>query len=459
MEKEFIPDKIFGHATEQEKEHTFIYMPSPEQRELLAKRIDGLVEQVSGEEIRNIIFLDKSARPLATLFRDLWYKKFVHDDLPIPHIYFMHIGRETGELFKKNVSEYFSPAYLGDERYQEMLSGIPNGVFTTEDEVKKLRKTYPHLTQADKNNEKIMIIDDYTHTGESISLAKKLTRAIFPNVQVSDFLISKGDDRLFVEQNPFGFETHHAPWSYQQNEIEYGNTGVIDPEPGEIISRSYRHLDRGEKIEELTVHLSTLEDQRKRYEKTFYDKVGSLSQDIEHFVADLKDRYPPEVLDDVSESTHREIANLASVYLKQKEVALKQLGHLVEKKSTRLEEVTQKVPRCVQARERAEESVFTLMSKMDFTKEIDIDKNAVEDALYRFIERLNRKILIFCKETSPVLSAVVHLEFVNEQIQQTQSQLDATKAQHLPSVVKQLRKEMHAIADEYWKNREKSAGN
>jgi predicted HAD superfamily hydrolase len=67
---------------------------------ILLEKTKALVEKVESEDVDCLVFLDKSARPLAYFFVNFW-KKFVPK--PLPKIKFINIGRE-GKV--KNFSKH-----------------------------------------------------------------------------------------------------------------------------------------------------------------------------------------------------------------------------------------------------------------------------------------------------------------------------------------------------------------
>jgi len=75
---EAISLQVEDRDTVQPKEYK--YLANPEQRELLAAKVEELVDSVAGSaEVPGgqgqLIFLDRSARPIAAAFREMWQAK------------------------------------------------------------------------------------------------------------------------------------------------------------------------------------------------------------------------------------------------------------------------------------------------------------------------------------------------------------------------------------------------
>ena len=105
----------------------FKYMPDSEQRRLLAKRTLELINLIDQQQVGNLFFLDKSARPLVTVFQDFWKK--THPNMPLPEIGFMQIGSETKERVvdednddKESEFSEDSPFYYARDETQKIIA-------------------------------------------------------------------------------------------------------------------------------------------------------------------------------------------------------------------------------------------------------------------------------------------------------------------------------------------------
>lgn len=185
----------------------FKILTDPEMRQKLADRVFNLVEQVKEKNITNLVFLDKSARPLVTLFSSLWKK--LSPNAPKPKISFINVGKEI----------------LGEER-------VDFGSMSTQEyewpikqqALDEIAKKYQHLSSA-AGNERILIVEEYTHSGKSMRKAIEIFSSIFPEVEFEGFSVSDNEENVI-------FEGGEVPWSEDEQSGDYGSslTGVSDAE-------------------------------------------------------------------------------------------------------------------------------------------------------------------------------------------------------------------------------------
>ena len=134
---------------QEQADFEFKILNDPEQRKLLMERVNTMVEIIEQDKYTNVIFLDKSARPLSTLCLDLWRKKF--PDKKFPKINFMNIGREiSNELSKKQGKMTIEDAesqgkidehknWIRDVSPEEIIDAIG------EEEIKRVKNSYKYL--------------------------------------------------------------------------------------------------------------------------------------------------------------------------------------------------------------------------------------------------------------------------------------------------------------------------
>lgn len=84
-------DQDKNHKSPVEILKHFEYIHDPESARLILERVNKLIDHVTASHVDTLIFLDKSARPLAWVFRDEWKKR---DNGQLPQIIFSNIGRE-----------------------------------------------------------------------------------------------------------------------------------------------------------------------------------------------------------------------------------------------------------------------------------------------------------------------------------------------------------------------------
>jgi len=138
-----------------------------------------------GEAPDNIFFLDKSARPLAYMFRKLFTEYY--PDTEIPQIRYINIGG-SGD---KKLSTHLRP-----------FNGDPDIV----------RKTYGrHLSQ----DRKILVVDEYSHTGEALQNATEVFSKAFPQAELSSAIAYDKLPNWYQNSNYLGVE-EYSKYDYEQ---------------------------------------------------------------------------------------------------------------------------------------------------------------------------------------------------------------------------------------------------
>lgn len=182
---------------------------------------------IDQQQVGNLFFLDKSARPLVTVFQDFWKK--THPNMPLPEIGFMQIGSETKERVvdednddKESEFSEDSPFYYARDETQKIIANYGY-------EIHNLRSRYSHL-QSSTPSQKAMIIDDIAIDGGTMEAARYILKAAFPEFsdrnQILGFVFSShldpSDRGKLFSVNGGGWR---APWADVT-----GATGVVDAE-------------------------------------------------------------------------------------------------------------------------------------------------------------------------------------------------------------------------------------
>lgn len=149
----------------------------------------------AAKDCEMVIFLDKTARPLVTLFDDLW--SLVYPGSEKPQIKFLNIGNEKIQPIENYYSETLHHSvedrnvlidsikskkdleqYYGEENVVQLLDVLRKG-----------------------NGGRRLIIDETSYTGKTQRLAERITKAVDPNSSYSYFnlLDSDEDKKPFVE--------------------------------------------------------------------------------------------------------------------------------------------------------------------------------------------------------------------------------------------------------------------
>ena len=114
----------------------------------LAEGTLNLINLCLDRDIDTIYFLDKSARPLAFLFRHTW--RHLMPDVPLPQIRYINIGLSQDEMI---------------EVYNDTVGQALQARFA--------------LTKP----KQLLIADEYTDTGSSLQRAETVLRTVFPQAE------------------------------------------------------------------------------------------------------------------------------------------------------------------------------------------------------------------------------------------------------------------------------------
>lgn len=188
-------------------------------RKEIAIRMHQIINEIHQNNVSTVIFLDKSARPLNTLFLALWSLQF--PDISHPKINFFNIGREITDT---------AYGYAMNSRLKTPMVNILEGSNIKDSEndlgdvlghnqVNMIRQSYQYLNDLPSGS-KIAVIDDWSQSGLTLDAAYQLLRVLFPGLDIQMYATQYG--RL-------GSYGGASPWKGDQ-------TGVMDKEDQDIIN-------------------------------------------------------------------------------------------------------------------------------------------------------------------------------------------------------------------------------
>ena len=167
-------------------------LQNPEVRTELKERMSHLIDQVRERHVDALVFLDRSARPLSWLFREMWKKNF--PDERVPDIKFLNIGSRSfvhSGAAKRLTSGYSKePWHLEGDLMRKMqdfdfrndwlnLSDVPDewqsSVADNTDQLEELKDVYKHSF----DDKRVLIVDDFIFSGRSELVAIASLSAIF----------------------------------------------------------------------------------------------------------------------------------------------------------------------------------------------------------------------------------------------------------------------------------------
>jgi hypothetical protein len=140
---------------------------SAEQRKVIKRRALDLVK--ASEDVDTVIFLDKTARPLAHLCRRVW--EAFCPEIPKPKVKFINIGSEKVSVLRDHaVSQWHLPPFVptsslidqvANERALKQIYGVENV-----EELSRVLKS--------SEGESRLVVDEASNTGNTQLLTKKI---------------------------------------------------------------------------------------------------------------------------------------------------------------------------------------------------------------------------------------------------------------------------------------------
>lgn len=198
-----------------------------------------------GELPDSIFFLDKSARPLAFLMRKLWDKYY--PEIQMPDVRYINIGGSGSRIYDKE-----SRPFTGDPKI--------------------IADTYgDHI----KRDGRIMIVDEYSHTGQAIKHAKDTMSQAFPEASVTAKAAYNKLPNWYQNHNYLGVEEY----------LEYDFEKMALAQINEEFNTNYtdlwryrlgRNTDYYGKVQEGVDYENIPIEIRRRFHEIVDEKAGSI---------------------------------------------------------------------------------------------------------------------------------------------------------------------------------------
>jgi len=157
---------------------------------LIYKMTDGfdVINPHTGEHEKRVpdtvIFLDKSARPLAWLTRELWDKLAVDPETgnipPMPDMNFLNIDREQWV----NVVDPDGSGHMDVNKIDPSIVRSLRSIFISPQRKQEGLTESIDTTPASLDGKTIMVVDEVLSTGRTLDIATKLIRRAFPDAYV-----------------------------------------------------------------------------------------------------------------------------------------------------------------------------------------------------------------------------------------------------------------------------------
>lgn len=182
------------------------YQSDDEMRISLADEMYRMIKYVKNSDLDALVFLDKSARPAAWFFEAMW--KCIYPEEHHPDIKFVNIGQEKAPN-AKNFQENFEQAEANLRENERLIGKLRNHF-----RIGNTDKTY-------LDNKEVLILDEYSHTGETLRVARILFEGAFGN---------RSYDNIHA-QPIFSVE---PPWISIDKTRSIEALGIADRKPGDF---------------------------------------------------------------------------------------------------------------------------------------------------------------------------------------------------------------------------------
>ncbi len=170
-------------------------------------KVETLIQEIVNGNIETLFFLDKSARPLAWMVKELW--DVFAPKTPIPTIKFMNFDAQS---WRGQYPELVKEDNVAFKNRDINISVIP------EKEIAKLHDTFTYgaglarrgqtgtqIRQQDQIGEKILVIDEISLSGTTRELAASFLQRAFPKTEVSStsvFVIGRAEEEQPIWYSP-----------------------------------------------------------------------------------------------------------------------------------------------------------------------------------------------------------------------------------------------------------------
>ena len=147
---------------------------------------DGVNGEIVTRKPDNVIFLDKSARPLAWLVRELWNKLAIDDNGQIaemPDMNFLNIDRNQWV----NTVDHQGNGTLDVDRVDDSVIRSLRSIF-----VSPMHKSTGITDEIDNvpaslDEKYILVVDEVFSTGRTMNIAEKMLERAFPSAHIAGF--------------------------------------------------------------------------------------------------------------------------------------------------------------------------------------------------------------------------------------------------------------------------------
>lgn len=198
-----------------------------------------------GELPETFFFLDKSARPLAFLVNQLWGSYYPNN--PMPKMRFVNIGGSGSHIYDRESKPFNSDPKILSETYGGNL----------------------------KQDGKILIVDEYSHTGEALNTARSLFAKAFPDAKIQTTVAYSKLPNWYQNEDYLGIEEYSAT-DYERIALDKLNNELGTKYSDIWRFRTGRNEDFNGKTEDGVDYANITNEIRGRFDQILNSETGTI---------------------------------------------------------------------------------------------------------------------------------------------------------------------------------------
>lgn len=245
--KPAVPSSVPGP----EEQSQYEIITNSEQREVIKRRAIDMVE--AAKDCEMVVFLDKKARPLSTLFTNLF--PVVNPDQPTPQIRFLNIGEE-----KRQVLEDYCEKTQGG-----VPADYPDGLLDLVRDRQDLAQIFGEqnvndlaLAIGEESVGKVLVVDELKGFGFTHSFADRVIQTINKTLGTENFVFFDSEkDKAVFSQNwglPWSSDTTLVRDESRESFISKVDYRSWTKEEGLAVRRDFKMLAQEAAKEYVTSH-------------------------------------------------------------------------------------------------------------------------------------------------------------------------------------------------------------
>jgi hypothetical protein len=175
----------------EKKESNYTFFRTERERSELFEYTKGLAEYIISEQIKNLVIVDRNARPVYIGVREYLLHKYPETEMP--QIYFLN---PKGFKAKKELTQREIRKIMISSKIKDPTGETREEIRDKEEIIQEFEDIYKRLL--DDKNEPVLIFDTCIHSGDSLDPVKELFNTLdFSDVRIG--AVTKSEDGSKVD--------------------------------------------------------------------------------------------------------------------------------------------------------------------------------------------------------------------------------------------------------------------